>query len=103
MNKKEKGAGELLGLLKTHPGLVHALIFNPTRVKRLLRNRKARQQFRGVDTTKILSRVSAPGGGGPVLTCVQSTKLLCASGTGANTGYKAIAPKPPKPPKRRGG
>jgi hypothetical protein len=47
--KKAAGMGELLGLLETHPHLVHALIFDHAKVRRLLKSPAARRLLRGVD------------------------------------------------------
>lgn len=42
LSKDDMGA--LLDLLKAHPKLIHALIFDPTVVKRLLKRKAARRQ-----------------------------------------------------------
>jgi hypothetical protein len=49
--KKDPGMGELLGLLRTQPHLVRALIFDHAKVKRLLKSAAARRLIAGVDAT----------------------------------------------------
>jgi len=46
--------GELLGLLKTRPELVHALVFHHKKVKRLLKSKKARRLIPDEDMRNTL-------------------------------------------------
>jgi hypothetical protein len=81
MKKKAKGMGEVLDLLKTHPDLVHALVFNPGKVKRLLRSKAARRLVPGVNTRSLLKRVAGAGDGAPIAVCLSKTAHLCYNGT----------------------
>ncbi len=81
MKNKDNGLGELLELLKTHPELIKELVFDPTRIKPLLRSKAARRLVLGVDTKKFLSYVAGPDDGYPVAQCFGGTKYLCAKGT----------------------
>jgi hypothetical protein len=77
MKKNDKGMGELLDLLKTHPELISALVFDPASIKRLLRSKAARQLVLGVDTRAFLSYVAGPEDGGPIALCLKRTRVLC--------------------------
>ena len=59
--KKDTGMGELLGLLRTRPHLVHALIFDHGKVTRLLRSNEARRLIPGVDARRTLQNHVAKG------------------------------------------
>ena len=81
-NKKiDKAMGELLTLLKTHPQLVHSLVFNPKEVKRLLKSAAAKKLVRGVDMKTLLERVAGPEAGFPHAQCRRGTALLCPKAT----------------------
>jgi hypothetical protein len=54
--KKDAGMGELLGLLRTQPHLVRALIFDHAKVKRLLKSAAARRLIPGVDAMTDIPR-----------------------------------------------
>lgn len=76
-NKNDNGMGELLDTLKTHPELVHALVFDHKRVRRLLKSKAARGLVTGVDPRKtILKRVKRAGEGGGVAVCLRGTNHL---------------------------
>lgn len=81
MKKNDKGMGELLELLKTHPELMSALVFDPTSIKRLLKSKAARRLVLGVDTRAFLRYVAGPENGGPMAVCSRRTAALC-KGTG---------------------
>jgi hypothetical protein len=85
---KKQGMGELLGVLKTHPHLVHALVFNPTSVNNLLKSRKARQLAAGVDTKRLLKHAANPQDGGAVAVCLRGTVRLCPKGTRCAAGTR---------------
>jgi hypothetical protein len=75
---------ELLELLKNHPELVHALVFNPTKVKRVLKSKSARKLVRSVHTKTFLRRIAGHSeDGGPIARCGHGTKHLCPKGTRA--------------------
>jgi hypothetical protein len=75
--KNDNGMGELLGVLKTHPELVHALVFDHKRVRRLLKGKSARGLAIGVDARKnLLKRVKQAGDGGGVAVCLRGTNHL---------------------------
>ena len=84
--KQSKGMGELLTLLRTHPELVHALVFDSTKVKRLLKSKTARGLVSRVDTRAFLGRVAGPESGGPIALCVHGTAHLCPKGTRSPRG-----------------
>lgn len=66
-SKTDPGMGPMLELLKNRPELVHALVFDPVKVKRLLRSRAAQILVPGVDVRKmLLRRVTGVPGGGPL-------------------------------------
>jgi hypothetical protein len=75
-----KGMGELLGLLKDHPELVDALVYDPKRVRRFLKTEAARRLI-GTDTEVFLRYVSGSGEGASLALCLGGTKLLCAGAT----------------------
>jgi hypothetical protein len=81
MKKNDKGMGELLDLLKTHPELISALVFDPESIKRLLRSKAARQLVLGVDTRAFLSYIAGPEEGGPIAVCLKRTRVLCPKRT----------------------
>jgi hypothetical protein len=81
MKKNDKGLGELLALLKTHPELMSALVFDPRSIKRLLRSKAARRLVLGVDTRAFLKYVAGPQDGGPIALCFGGTKVLCPKRT----------------------
>jgi hypothetical protein len=77
MKNNDKGMGELLELLKTHPKLVSALVFDPTSVNRLLRSKAARRLILGVDTRAFLRYIVGPENGGPMAVCSRKTAAVC--------------------------
>jgi hypothetical protein len=81
MKNKDKGLGELLELLKTHPELIKELVFNSKSVKSLLKSKSARQLALGVDATTFLEYVAGPEDGYPIAQCFGGTKWLCAKGS----------------------
>jgi hypothetical protein len=89
-----KGMGELLGLLKKRPELVHALVFHPTKVKSLLKSKSARKLIPGKNTRAFLHRVSGSEDGGPIALCSHKTAHMCPKGT-RGPSYKR-SPKTPK-------
>jgi hypothetical protein len=81
MKKNDNGMGELLELLKSRPGLISALVFDPVSIKRLLRSKAARRLIKGVDTRAFLRYVAGSADGGPIALCLLRTALLCPKGT----------------------
>jgi hypothetical protein len=77
MKNNDKGMGELLDVLKVHPELISALVFDPESIKRLLRSKAARRLVLGVDIRAFLSYVAGPEDGGPIALCLQRTRVLC--------------------------
>ena len=61
IKKKDTGMGELLGLLKTRPHLVHALLVDHRSVMRLLQSKAARRLVPGLNAKSLLKRVRAAG------------------------------------------
>jgi hypothetical protein len=99
MKKNDNGMGELLDLLKTHPELISALVFDPVSIERLLKSKAARRLVLGVDTRAFLRYVAGPKNGGPVALCRRTSRILCpkAEGTRCPPG---LGTRPLKP---RGG
>jgi hypothetical protein len=81
MTKKDKGMGELLELLRVHPKLISALVFDPKSVKRLLRSKAARRLVLGVNVRAFLSHLARSEDGAPVALCLRGTAVLCPKGT----------------------
>ena len=77
MKKNDKGMGELLDLLKIHPELISALVFDPANIKRLLKSKGARKLVIGVDTRAFLRDLAGPEEGGPIVVCRRRTRILC--------------------------
>jgi hypothetical protein len=80
MKKNDKGVGELLELLKTHPELISALVFDPVSIKRLLKGKAARRAVLGVDVRAFLRYVAGPGDGGPIALCRRGSGMLTPKG-----------------------
>jgi hypothetical protein len=76
MKNNDDGMAELLDLLKTHPELISALVFEPKNIKRLLKSKAARQLVLGVDLKAFLRHVAGPGDGGPIALCSRGTRFL---------------------------
>ena len=76
MKNNDKGMSELLKLLKTHPELISALVFDPKSIRRLLKGKAARKLALGVDTRAFLEYLAGPGGG-PIALCLPRTARLC--------------------------
>jgi len=81
MKNNDKGMRELVKLLKAHPDLMSALVFDPRSVRRVLKGKAARQLTLGVDTKAFLKYIAGPAPGGPIALCVQRTAQLCAKAT----------------------
>ncbi len=81
MKNKDKGLGELLELLKTHPELIKELVFNSKSIKSLLKSKAASQLVLGVDATAFLEYVAGPEDGYPIAFCGGGTQQLYAKGT----------------------
>jgi hypothetical protein len=81
--KNDKGMRELLKLLRAHPDLMTALVFDPPAIRRLLKSKAARQLTRGVNTMEFFRQVARSGNGGPVALCMQGTASLCGKATSA--------------------
>jgi hypothetical protein len=75
MKKNDNGMGELLDLLKTHPELISALVFDPVSIERLLKSKAARRLVLGVDTRAFLRYVAGPKNGGPVALCRRTSRI----------------------------
>jgi len=110
MKKKDQAIGELLRLLKTHPELISALVFDPKSVQRLLKSKEARGLARGVSTREFLSKVVKSDKGGPIALCAQQTAALCGVATHcecfddtSDTYFKHPKPKSWNPRKRETG
>jgi len=56
VKKKDTGMGELLGLLKTQPHLVHALVVDHKKVRRLLKSREARRLIPSDDARNAVEK-----------------------------------------------
>lgn len=80
MKKNDKGMEELLHLLKTHPELITALVFDPVSIKRLLKSKAARRLILGADVRTFLRYVSGPKHGGPVAMCRRGTRSMSPVG-----------------------
>jgi hypothetical protein len=77
MKKNDKGMSALLDVLKAHPDLVHALIVDHARLKRLLRSKAGRELALGEDARKLLRKsVAGPGRAGKAGICVRPTKIV---------------------------
>jgi hypothetical protein len=76
MKKNDNGMDELLELLKSHPHLVGALVFNPTSIKRFLKSKAAQRLLIGVDTRALLTLMAGPGKDAPVMLCVSRSRIL---------------------------
>jgi hypothetical protein len=74
MKKNDNGMEELLGLLRSHPELISAIVFDPARIKRLLSSKAARRLVIGVDTRALLKSVAGSGGGGPIVLCLSRSR-----------------------------
>jgi hypothetical protein len=81
MRNQDKGTGELLGLLKTKPELVSALVFDTRNIKRLLKSKAARRLVLGVDTRAFLRSVVGPAEGGPIAFCDGRAAVICRKRT----------------------
>jgi len=74
--RSDGGLRELLNLLRRHPELANALVFDPARVRRLLRTQAARELLVGVDAGTLLMSVSDSTGETPLALCMQVTALV---------------------------
>jgi len=72
----ERGLRELLKLLGSHPELANAIVFDPARVKRLLKTQAARRLLVGVDAGTLLRSVSYSTGETPLALCMQLTAIV---------------------------
>ena len=70
------GLRELLEILKAHPELAHTLVFDPEKVRRLLRTRDARSLLVGVDVRTLLRSVPETPGLTPLALCLQLTAIV---------------------------
>jgi hypothetical protein len=96
MKKNDKSFRELFELLKTHPDLMTALVFDPPAIKRLLKSKAARRLVIGVNTRAFLRYVAGPEDGGPIAMCLQQTAVLCPKKTRyALLCYSGTKPVPP--------
>jgi hypothetical protein len=74
MKKNDNGVGELLDLLKTHPELISALVFDPVSMKRVLKSKAARRLVLGADVRAFLRGVIGPKSGAPIAICRRGTR-----------------------------
>jgi hypothetical protein len=81
MKNNDEGLDELLALLKTHPELIKELVFDSSKITKLLRSAAAQQLALGVHTQQFLDYVAGPEDGYPITQCLHSTQHLCAKGT----------------------
>jgi hypothetical protein len=79
MKNKELAMEQVLALLKDHPELVGALVFEPTRITRLLKNKAARRLALGVDVKEFLKDIISTTDGGPLAICRHRTMILSAA------------------------
>jgi hypothetical protein len=79
MKNNELGMDQLLELLKAHPELVGALVFEPIRITRLLKSKAGRRLVLGVDVKEFLKYIAGPGDGGPTAVCLRKTVALYAA------------------------
>ena len=84
--RNDGGLRELLRVLRKHPELAKAVVFDPERVSRLLRTPEARRLLVGVDTGTLLSSVTNLTGETPLALCLQLTAIVappieCPGGT----------------------
>ena len=86
MKNNDYGMGELLEILKSHPELISALVFDPASIKRLLKSKAARRLTLGVDTRAFLKYMAGGYGGGPIASCLRHTAALCPKGTRCPAG-----------------
>jgi hypothetical protein len=82
MKNYDKGLGQLLELLRKRPDLIREIVFDTARVRRLLRNKAARQLTLGPKPTDFLQYMGGSIDGYPISSCQQLTQVLCAKGTG---------------------
>ena len=82
MKNYDKGLGQLLDLLKKRPDLLREVVFDTIRLRKLLRNKAARQLTLGPEATDFLRYVGGSIDGYPITSCLQNTTVLCAKGTG---------------------
>ena len=94
MKNNDNGMGELLEVLKTHPDLISALVFNPKMVKGFLKSRAARQLVLGVDTKAFLMYMAGDKGSGPVASCLRRTAQFCGIGSHCPVGICTEHPPP---------
>jgi hypothetical protein len=81
MRNKDRGAGELLALLKTKPELVSALVSDTRSIKRLVKSKAGRRLVLGVDTRAFLRSVAGPAEGGPIALCDGRAAVSCRKRT----------------------
>jgi hypothetical protein len=81
MKNNDNGMGELLCLLRAHPELIEALVFDATRVRRLLRSQAARRLIVDPKTRAFLRYVSGPTDAASIALCLGGTNLLCSGGS----------------------
>ena len=72
----ERGLRELLKVLRAHPELANAVVFDPAKVKRLLKTPAARSLLVGVDAGTLLMSVSNSTGDTPLALCMQLTAVV---------------------------
>jgi hypothetical protein len=94
MKTNDNGMGELLEVLKTHPDLISALVFDPVSIKRLLKTKAARRLVLGVDTKAFLRYLAGPQDGGPIAHCLKRTAVLCPKKTRCPHGLGTKHPTP---------
>lgn len=75
MKKNDLAMELLLDLLKTHPELISALVFDPASIKRLLKSKAARKLLLGVDVKAFLKYIASTDGA-PVAACSYRTSAL---------------------------
>ena len=83
-----------LEVLKTHPELISALVFDPLSIKRLLKTKSARRLVLGVDTKAFLRYLGGAQDGGPIAHCLKRTAVLCPKKTRCPKGLGTKHPTP---------
>ena len=90
MKKNDLAMELLLDLLKTHPELISALVFDPASIKRLLKSKAARKLVLGVDVKAFLKEIAESEYGGHVAACSYRTSNVslfnCQHTTTGRTG-----------------
>ena len=102
MKKNDNGMDELLGLLKSHPELISALVFDPVSVKRLLKSKAARRLLIGVDTRAFLKYVAGHKNGTPIVLCLGRTRHMAPRDTRPGMRFPCPGTRVPRASRNKG-